>query len=103
MKGCCLRPMTIEDYPAVTALWAATEGMGLSADDSAPAIARFLQRNPDLSVVALDAQGQLAGAVLCGHDGRRGTTCAGAASAARWYSAPSKTCAARASAAATCW
>lgn len=72
MDGCSLRPMTIEDYPAVTALWAATEGMGLSADDSQPAIERFLRRNPGLSVVAVDALGELAGAVLCGHDGRRG-------------------------------
>jgi ribosomal protein S18 acetylase RimI-like enzyme len=32
---------------------------------------RFLARNPGLSFVALDS-GELVGAVLCGHDGRRG-------------------------------
>ena len=45
--------------------------MGLGRWDEAEPIARFLERNPGLSVVA-EADGQLVGAALCGHDGRRG-------------------------------
>ena len=66
-----LRPMTIADYDEVLALWRATEGVGLSAADERPQIERYLARNPGLSLVAA-ADGRLAGAVLCGHDGRRG-------------------------------
>ena len=32
---------------------------------------RFLRRNPDTSVVALE-DGKIVGSILCGHDGRRG-------------------------------
>jgi N-acetylglutamate synthase len=67
-----IRAMTIEDYPAVFALWQATEGMGLSKADSPEAIGRYLKRNPGLSLVALEEENRVVGAVLCGHDGRRG-------------------------------
>ncbi len=63
--------MTLQDYNDVFALWQATEGVGLSEADSEHGIAQFLQRNPGFSFVARDGD-QLAGAVLCGHDGRRG-------------------------------
>jgi ribosomal protein S18 acetylase RimI-like enzyme len=53
------------------ALWQRTEGMGLGSWDEAGPIGQFLERNPGLSVVA-EADGRLVGAVLCGHDGRRG-------------------------------
>ncbi len=66
-----LREMTIDDYEAVYALWKSTEGIGLSNADSKEGIKTFLERNPGLSYVALDGD-QLVGAVLCGHDGRRG-------------------------------
>ena len=66
-----IREMTIQDYDAVIALWQATEGVGLSEADARKAIARYLARNPGLSFTAWDG-GDLAGAVLCGHDGRRG-------------------------------
>ena len=65
------RPMTIEDYEDILALWQGTEGIGLSAADERPAINRYLARNPGMSLVAT-VDGRLAGAVLCGHDGRRG-------------------------------
>lgn len=67
-----LRPMTLEDCPQVLALWRQSEGIGLNDSDSAPAIANFFARNPDLSPVALSPGGEVVGAVLCGHDGRRG-------------------------------
>ena len=68
-----IRSMTMADYPAVVALWQATEGMGLSRADTPEAIGRYLAgRNPGLSAVAVSASGEVAGALLCGHDGRRG-------------------------------
>ena len=66
-----LRTMTIDDYDGVVALWRATEGIGLSEADERSAIGRYLERNPGMSFVACD-QGHVVGAVLCGHDGRRG-------------------------------
>lgn len=65
------RPLVLADYDAVMALWRETEGMGLGENDTPDGIARFLARNPDLSL-ACEADGRLVGAVLCGHDGRRG-------------------------------
>lgn len=65
------RPFALEDLPEALALWRATEGIGLSSADEPDAIAAYLSRNPGCSFVArLD--GELVGAVLAGHDGRRG-------------------------------
>lgn len=72
MADYTLREMAIADYDAVHALWLKTEGMGLGASDTREAIVAFLERNPGLSLVACDPTGQILGAVLCGHDGRRG-------------------------------
>lgn len=67
-----LRIMRIEDYNDVYALWNTIHGIGLrSLDDSEEGVARFLERNPTTSVVA-EADGKIVGAILCGHDGRRG-------------------------------
>ena len=67
-----LRIMTIDDYEQVYALWKQIHGFGIrSVDDSKEGIARFLKRNPDTSVVAVE-DGKIVGAILCGHDGRRG-------------------------------
>jgi len=63
--------MTIDDYETVFELWGQTEGVGLNESDEHDAIASFLNRNPGLSRVALDGD-QIVGALLCGHDGRRG-------------------------------
>src|SRR5262245_54205819 len=52
-------------------LWAATEGVGLNESDTPEQLRAYLERNPNLSVVARDGA-KLVGAVLCGHDGRRG-------------------------------
>lgn len=70
-----IRAMTVADYEAVIAMWQQSEGVGLSSADSREAIARYLARNPGLSQVAWVEERQgpvLVGAVLCGHDGRRG-------------------------------
>jgi putative acetyltransferase len=66
-----LRTMTIADYDAVFQLWQDTEGVGLNESDSRENIALFLARNPGLSRVAVGGV-KIVGAVLCGHDGRRG-------------------------------
>lgn len=67
-----LRVMTIEDYDKVYALWKQIHGFGIrSVDDSREGIGRFLERNPTTSVVA-EEDGKIVGAILCGHDGRRG-------------------------------
>jgi N-acetylglutamate synthase len=67
-----LRELVLDDYETVRALWEATEGVGLNESDTREAVAVFLARNPQLSLVALDRDGAIVGAVLCGHDGRRG-------------------------------
>ena len=67
-----LRKMTIEDYENVSALWHKIKGFSIrSIDDSREGVERFLRRNPDTSVVAIE-DGRVVGAILCGHDGRRG-------------------------------
>lgn len=67
-----IRPMTMKDYDEVYALWMTIKGFGIrSIDDSREGTARFLKRNPTTSIVA-EADGKLVGAILCGHDGRRG-------------------------------
>lgn len=65
------RPFATTDYDAAYALWSAAEGIGLSEADTRDNIGRFLGHNPGLSFVAEEG-GALAGAVLCGFDGRRG-------------------------------
>lgn len=67
-----LRVMQIEDYDKVHDLWMSIHGFGIrSIDDSYEGVKRFLKRNPTTSVVA-EADGKIVGAILCGHDGRRG-------------------------------
>ena len=67
-----IRTMTIEDYEQVYALWKKIHGFGLrSIDDSRDGVEKFLKRNPTTSVVAT-VDGKIVGAILCGHDGRRG-------------------------------
>ncbi len=67
-----IRTMTIEDYEGVYDLWMSIKGFAIrSIDDSRIGVERFLQRNPGTSVVAVE-DGKIVGAILCGHDGRRG-------------------------------
>jgi putative acetyltransferase len=67
-----IKEMTIADYEDAISLWRSADGVGLHDDaDSKHAIGKYLQRNQGLSFVARD-NGMLAGAVLCGYDGRRG-------------------------------
>lgn len=67
-----IRTMTIEDYEQLYSLWMKIKGFAIrSIDDSKEGVERFLERNPHTSVVAVK-DNQIVGAILCGHDGRRG-------------------------------
>lgn len=67
-----IKVMTINDYEELFELWINTPNMGLrSLDDSKEGISCFLKRNPKTNFVAYE-DGRLVGAMLCGHDGRRG-------------------------------
>lgn len=67
-----IRTMTLADYDAVYALWLFCKGMGLNnLDDSREGIERFLLRNPETCFVAED-NGEIAGVIIAGNDGRRG-------------------------------
>ena len=50
-----IRKMTIADYEKVYALWMSCKNMGFNdIDDSKEGIARFLERNPNTSFVAIE-------------------------------------------------
>ncbi len=70
-NGVITRTFKESDYDAVVVLWQAAEGVEIAEGDSRADIAGYLKRNPGLSRVA-EIEGRLVGAVLCGHDGRRG-------------------------------
>lgn len=63
--------MTQSDFEDVLSFWKTTPGVGLSDADNPDGLRDFLVRNPDLSLV-VRFEGRIIGAVLCGHDGRRG-------------------------------
>lgn len=66
-----IRPMSSADLEAARELWATAEGVSISEGDSPEELQTYLARNPGASQVAY-AEGSLVGAVLAGHDGRRG-------------------------------
>lgn len=67
-----IKEFRIEHYDEVSRLWRSCEGVGLDSDvDSKGRLEMYLWRNPGLSFVAVQ-RGKVVGAVLCGHDGRRG-------------------------------
>lgn len=67
--NCRLAPLTREDYEDAIALWSECEGV--RANETPAEFGRILDRNPGLCSV-VRAEEQLAAAVLCCHDGRRG-------------------------------
>jgi ribosomal protein S18 acetylase RimI-like enzyme len=66
-----IRAFSMEAYDRVLALWQQCEGIGLSQADSTQAIQAYLQHNPGMSLIACVGD-TVVGAILCGHDGRRG-------------------------------
>ena len=65
------RDFTIDDYDAAIELWKKVEGLDIAEGDDRDTIRRFLDQNRGLSRVATVGSTMI-GAVLCGHDGRRG-------------------------------
>jgi ribosomal protein S18 acetylase RimI-like enzyme len=65
------RELVIGDYAAAVALWEQVEGVEVAEGDLEHEIGAYLERNPGLSRVACYGD-TIVGAVLCGHDGRRG-------------------------------
>ena len=66
-----IREMIETDYDQVYQLWLSCVGMGLNdLDDSKEGVARFLQRNPQTCLVAVENQ-IIIGVILVGSDGRR--------------------------------
>lgn len=66
-----IRVMTEKDYASVYQLWVSCSGVGInSLDNSEEGIARFLKRNPETCLVALE-NNSLIGAILIGTDGYR--------------------------------
>lgn len=74
-----IRPVTIEDYDGIFALWNSTEQSKRAlnpVDDSREGIERYLKRNPTTCFLALSKDGsgdasEIVGVILTGHDGRR--------------------------------
>lgn len=65
-----IRTMEKEDYDEVYKLWTTIHGFAMrSIDDSKEGVERMLDRNPNLSVVAV-ADNKIVGTILVGHDGR---------------------------------
>ena len=68
-----IKPMTVDDYDEVRALWMTISGFGIRTLDDSPAdIRRFILRNPTTSVVARVGN-RIVGSILCGSDGRQGS------------------------------
>lgn len=67
-----IREMRENDYNDVYKLWKTIQGFAIrSIDDSREGVSAFIKRNPTTSVVAIEDD-KVVGAILCGHDGRRG-------------------------------
>ncbi|SDB12225.1 Ribosomal protein S18 acetylase RimI [Pseudobutyrivibrio sp. YE44] len=68
-----IRTMHQDDYDEVYKLWTTIHGFAMrSIDDSKAGVSAFLNRNPDLSVVAV-VDGKIVGTILVGTDGRHGS------------------------------
>jgi len=67
------QPREKGDLAEVIQFWRGMEGIGLGESDSYSSLSFYLLRNPGLSWVARNRDREVIGAVLCGHDGRRGT------------------------------
>lgn len=71
MSTIAIRAFEECDVAAVLALWSASDGLGHGPGDTPDELRRYLARNAGISSVAVDGEA-VVGAVLCGHDGRRG-------------------------------
>ena len=70
-RNSLIKQFEIKDYKEIYEMWNRIPGIRLSDADSKEAISNYLERNPNLSYVYCEDD-KIVGAVLCGHDGRRG-------------------------------
>lgn len=69
-----IREMRETDLDLALNLWKISFNAGFSSHfDTKEQLTKYLIRNPGLSTVACLKTGELIGALLCGHDGRRGS------------------------------
>lgn len=66
-----VREFVMGDYDRAVALWSRIDSVEICEGDSREEVAEYLKRNPGLSRIA-EADGEIVGAAMCGHDGRRG-------------------------------
>lgn len=66
-----LRTMQILDYDNVYNFWTKVDGISSHVMDTREGIAKFLERNPNLSLV-LELEGHIIGTALVSHDARNG-------------------------------
>lgn len=67
-----IRFMTVDDYHDVYQLWDEALEVSINEkDDTYKNIEKFIQRNPNLCIVAVE-DGNIVGSILAGYDGRRG-------------------------------
>lgn len=71
ITGIKIRALTAKDLPAVRKLWTQTKGIEMAEGDSLHSLRGFLRRNRGTSHLAI-RNGNVVGALLAGHDGRRG-------------------------------
>lgn len=69
--GWDIQPMAPSDFEEALTLWHDMDGVGFTDVDTPDGLANYLRRNPGMSFVVRRGD-QMIGAVLCGHDGRRG-------------------------------
>ena len=67
------RKLEKDDIESVLVFWKCLDGVHLhnNGEETVEEISKYLDRNPDLSYVAV-SNDNIVGAILCGHDGRRG-------------------------------
>jgi ribosomal protein S18 acetylase RimI-like enzyme len=72
-EGIIIDAMRAEDVDEAYALWTSIPELGASRFfDTRDRVMAYLDRNPGFSSVARDGD-RIVGAVMCGHDGRRGS------------------------------
>lgn len=69
-----IRAMKESDLDEALELWKMSFKAGFSTGfDTKETLIRYLRRNPEFSSVACTKEGRIVGAIMCGHDGRRGS------------------------------
>jgi hypothetical protein len=69
-----IRALQPKHFAATNALWSFTRGIVLRGDDNPEYFRQFLLRNPDYCHGAWNGGDLLVGAIMTGHDCRRGTS-----------------------------